>query len=494
MKKTLLALLFIGALLSSCSSDDATAPEVPQNLEIQDFIWKAMNHWYFWQEDVPALADTQDDNIDEYTSYLEQFSGPESLFNSLVFSADDFSWFIDDVEAQLNSFNGISESYGIGLPSNLVRVTENDNIVIFVAYVEPGSPAAMAGIERGDLIYKVNGEVLNENNTSLVNKIFTDLSLSLGVATVENGILTPKGDDRNLTAVTLSINPVHFSSIIEEAGKKIGYLVYNRFTSTYHEELNNVFGNFVNQGIDELILDMRYNPGGSVLTSAYLSSMIEGTKSDGQLFASLTYNAKRNPENESQYFFRDDAAIFDKQTGNFTNTFVDINRLSNLSRVYVLTTRRTASASEMIINGLNPSMDVVIVGTTTVGKNEGSFTVVDAPADSNSQIFTDTGNRNSNHTVGLQPIVFQIFNGIGQSDYSDGFPPDIAIDELNFSENILPFGDTNEALLRAALDDIGTATKSVQRPLTKIGILDAIQPPKFTDEMYILPDEHKIDR
>ena len=71
MKKTLLALLFIGAFLSSCSSDDSTAPEVPQNLEIQDFIWKAMNHWYFWQDDVPALADTQDDNLDEYTSYFD---------------------------------------------------------------------------------------------------------------------------------------------------------------------------------------------------------------------------------------------------------------------------------------------------------------------------------------------------------------------------------------------------------------------------------------
>ena len=495
MKNIVLSTLTILSLLTvSCSDDDpgSQEPNVVLQSEVNGFVWKAMNHWYFWQEDVPRLADTQDDDIDEFNTYLNGFSSSESLFESLRFSADDFSWYIDDVQAQLNSFNGITESYGLGLPSNIVRVQQgSDDIVIFVAYVVPGSPADLAGIKRGDLIYKVNGSVLNVNNAALINKVFTDTSITLGVAKFENGSLNPIGADRSITAVNLSINPVHYSSVIEEDGKKIGYLVYNRFTSTYHGELNAVFTNFKNQAIDELVLDLRYNPGGAVLTSSYLSSMIEGTINGGLPFASLTYNAKRNPVNEFIYRYSNEAALFDKQTGDFT-TNITMSRLENLNRVYVLTSRRTASASEMIINGLRPSMDVIVVGTTTVGKNEGSFTVVDAPAIGNTQIFTDTDNRNSNHTVGLQPIVFQIFNSLGQSDYAEGFEANIAVDELDFTANILPFGDTDEPLLRAAIDAINAATKSFEIPPTKVELLEKIKYKKFTDAMYMLPGEEKF--
>jgi len=216
--------------------------------------------------------------------------------------------------------------------------------------------------------------------------------------------------------------------------------------------------------------------------------MIEGTQSNGNTFASLTYNAKRNPQNESVFRFRDEAALFDKQTGEFTNN-ITMSRLGNLNRVYVLTSRNTASASEMVINGLRPSMNVIIVGTKTIGKNEGSFPVVDAPARGDFQIFEDIENRNPNHTVGLQPIVFQIFNSLGQSDYAEGFDPNIAVDELDFTANILPFGDTNEVLLRTALDDISVATKTVKLPSTKVEMLEKIKQEKFSDEMYIMPGE-----
>jgi len=494
MKNILVSVLTILSLLTvSCNNNDPVTqePNVALNSEVNDFVWKAMNHWYFWQADVPRLADTQDDDIDEFHTYLNGFSSSESLFNSLKFSADDFSWYIDDVEDRLNSLRGISESYGIGLPSNLVRVHQgSDDIVIFVAYIVPDSPADLAGLERGDLIYKVNGSVLNTSNASLINKIFTDINISIGVATFENGSLNPKGSDRSLTAVPLAIDPVHYSEVIEEAGKKIGYLVYNRFTYTYHSELNDVFTEFKNQGVDELVLDLRYNPGGVVLTSAYLSSMIEGNIANGNRFASLTYNAKRNPTNETLYFFRDQATVFDKQTGDPTNN-INMSRLTNLDRVYVLTSRSTASASEMIINGLRPTMDVIVVGTTTVGKNEGSFTVVDAPGNEDN-IFTDSENRNPNHTVGLQPIVFQIFNSLGQSDYADGFEANIAVDELEFTANILPFGDADEPLLRAALNNITNTTKFIQKPLNKVDLLSKVKRKKFDNELYIIPEKEKL--
>ena len=158
-------------------------------------------------------------------------------------------------------------------------------------------------------------------------------------------------------------------------------------------------------------------------------------------------------------------------------------------------TSSTASASEMVINGLRPTFgdsDVIIVGTTTVGKNEGSFTVVDAPANSDNQIYSDTDNRNPNHTVGLQPIVFQIFNSLGQSDdYDDGFEPNIFVDELDFAANILPFGDTNEPLLRAAINNITSASKLLRQPLTKVQLLEKVEFEKFHDELYIMPEKDK---
>jgi len=488
MRKFILSICITLSLLTvSCIDDDVSTP---QDIEIQDFIWKSMNHWYFWQEEVADLADSKDDNETDYFNFLRGFSDPEDLFENLKNnSLDDFSWYIADVETQLNSFRGISVSYGIELPRTVVRISAgSDDIVIFVAYVVPGSPADNAGIERGDLIYKVNGTVLTTNNLAEINKIFSETSISLGVANFESGVLTPKGNDVSLTAVEISENPVHFSSIIETSGTKIGYLVYNGFRRTFHNELNDVFATFKSEGIDELVLDLRYNGGGSVLTSAYLASMIDGTQANNSDFAKLTYNSKRNPDNGVVFPFYDTATLFNKETSESEGT-ITINRLSNLSRVYVLTTDKTASASEMIINGLRPSLDVITVGTTTVGKNEGSITVVDAPATNRNQIFTDLDGRTSSHTVGMQPIVFQIFNSLDQSDYTNGFEPNIEVNEIDFTANILPFGDENEALLKAAIDNIsGSITKS-SRSSIKVQPLHKLPVKKFSQEMYVFPDK-----
>lgn len=496
MKKYLiLILIFIGLFTqTSCSDNDDPDPDPgPTNVtldsEKNDFVWKAMNHWYFWQSDVANLADTKDDNINEYHTFLNGFSESKDLFESLKNSADDFSWYIPDLKTQLNAFRGISESYGIVLPRTVVSYDANNNIVIYVAYAVPGSPADLAGIERGDLIYKVNGTLLNTSNYSLLNKIFTETSITLGLARINDGSLVPKGDDVSLVAVQISENPVHYSSIIEEGGKKIGYLVFNGFKSTFHSELNDAFTMFKNSNVDELILDLRYNGGGSVLTSAYLSSMIEGNKADGSDFASLTYNSKRNAQNGITFPFYDQAALFNKTTGEFEGTYIPISRLANLSKLYVITSNKTASASEMIINGLRPSMQVITVGTKTVGKNEGSITLVDAPATGTEQAFRNIEGRNSNHEVALQPITFQIFNSLNQNDYGDGFVADVEVNEVDFTANILPFGDTNEAMLRVAINHIlGIGPKSV-KPKWTVFKQGNIAKQKFAEEMYMLPGE-----
>ena len=166
-----------------------------------------------------------------------------------------------------------------------------------------------------------------------------------------------------------------------------------------------------------------------------------------------------------------------------------MNRLTTVDRLYVIGGQRTASASEMIINGLRPYMPVIHIGETTVGKNEGSITVVDSSAP-----YTNVNSRNSNHTVGMQPIVFQIFNSLNQSDYTFGFEPDVEVREGDFATNIKPFGDTSEALLRAALDAInGTTSKSIfrldQNSNSIKPLEEGVEFPKFTNEMYLMDSE-----
>lgn len=488
-------LLLLLAVSISCSKDDddINNPDpgtVELNNEVNDFIWKGMNYWYYYQDKVEDLADTKDDNQDNYYTYLNKYSDPEDLFDDLVYAQeDDFSWYIEDVEAQADAFRGISESYGINLGFAVYIDDTQTDVVVYVGYVTENSPASDAGIQRGDLIYSVDGTTLNGNNVNLINKLFTESSISLGFVEIVGGEFIYDENEIALSPVILNENPVHYHDIIETAGSKIGYLVYNSFVHTYHEELNDVFAEFKNENINELVLDLRYNGGGSVITSAFLASMIHGGANSNATFANLVYNQKRDSRQGATYPFFDQAWIYDKTTGAYIDGGdIDINRLGSLNRVYVITTGYTASASEMIINGLRPYMEVIVVGSTTVGKNEGSITVYDSQGD-----FTNPEERNPNHNIGMQPIVFQITNSEGQSDYDNGFTADLEIEEGNFAASIKPFGDPSEALLAKAINDI-TGVSARQSLLSTITLEKAvkIKGPKFSTEMYMLPSDLQL--
>ncbi|MDO6854324.1 S41 family peptidase [Cellulophaga lytica] len=513
MKKTVILLSGLFLFLASCDKNDDDGGETPQvitlNNEVNEFIWKGLNYWYYWQPDVNALADTKDDDQDAFYTYLNNYSSPEDLFDALKYTEkDDFSWYIDDVDAQLASFNGISTTYGI-TRGPLVRVGTTDKVVQVIGSVAAGSPAEAAGLKRGDIISTFDGgdltiEIVNDEaqltsqSITNVNKLYTQESVTLGLATVSETDVITQTEEKSLTAATLSINPVHHTSVIEEGGRKIGYLVYEGFRGTYNGELNDAFGELKAAGVNELILDFRYNGGGSVLSSALLASMIYGEATaetntvSGEVFAELKYNAKRDANNSSVYPFFEDVFLYDKTTGAYSGA-TDMNRLTGIARLYVLGTERTASASEMIINGLRPYINVKVIGEKTTGKNEGSITVVDAPGNSNTEPYTDTDNRSTKHTVGMQPIVFQIFNKLGENDYGDGFVPDVEVKEYEYYKNIKPFGDTNEVLLRAALDDmLGTAGKfDLQKDANATNVTEGVKFPKFSSEMYIMPNDIK---
>lgn len=482
-----LSLVLSGFIFMSCSDDDEGGSN-NANLDnpINKFVWSGMNSWYNWQQNVPNLSDDKDNNAEEFYNYLNGYSNPEDLFKSLIFdqgNTDRFSWFIEDYVEQQKQFQGISESTGIrrSVPIDI----GGNQIIIYVQYVSPNSPAYAAGIRRGDIINAIDDEEMNDTNyVSVINKLYSGNSIDVRVSSENGGVLTEEGTYTVIPS-EFSDDPVYVTKTFDNInGRKVGYLAYNGFRSSYNDELNTAFETFKTEGVNELVLDLRINGGGSVQTSAYLASMIY-ENAGTQVFAELNFNDKHDNQNGA-YNFDNTLDVFNA-AGTKTGTQT-INRLSTINRLYVLTSSSTASASEMIINGLKPFIEVITVGTTTYGKNVGSITLYDSP----SSDYTNQASANSSHLNAMQPIVFQIFNKNGESDYLQGFDPNLEIKEWQYWANILPMGDENEIVLKTALDHIrGISSKSTLKsvPSSKLKNEENIKElNKFDKEMYLESD------
>jgi len=290
--------------------------------------------------------------------------------------------------------------------------------------------------------------------------------LNITTADVRIGFVEPVYDtDGNVTSYTnlnektlqtvtdYSENPVYMDTIMIEGSHKIGYFVYHFFAPDngskdykYDRDMNAVFGDFKTKGITDLILDLRYNSGGRTTSARLLASEIVPDVSDTKLFAYYRYNLDLNAAYIKQYGADELKTYFTTKVLNETTQIGTVNNVGNQlgGKVYILTGQYTASASEQIINGLKPYMDVILIGDTTYGKNVASST------------FYDKDNTSKNKW-GMQPIIAKYFNSLGKSDFTAGFAPDFVVRDggLNMKE----FGDRNEPLLNKALNDIlGTQT------------------------------------
>jgi len=467
--------LFIFGFLS-CSKDEIKEPditEIPDDVEtqIKDFVWKSMNSWYLYEAETPALEDEKHEDIPTYVDFLESYSSPEALFDGLIYKKDikdRFSFIVDDYNELENMLQGISESFGYDF--QLVRTSaSDDNLLGYVRYVIPDSPADKAGIKRGDLFNKINGQQLTAQNYQQL--LFNQRSYTLGLVVLKNNQFV-SGESIDMDAVTIHENPIHLAQIIEiSGGKKVGYLVYNEFNYLYHQELNHVFSQFKDTGVDEMVLDLRYNPGGSVLTAALLASMLYTTDTEKR-FIKYQFNDKQSEESTALEFF-DQVPVLNEDY-----QIVDIEPLHSLelSKLYVLTSSGTASASEAIINGLKPYLDVVIIGERTVGKNVGSRTLYDSP----STDFTDKSKANPAHKYALQPLTTKIVNSTGFGDFENGFAPDIKISELDYLLEMKPMGDLEEPLLHAALE-----------MMLPVRSGDVVLPAKYTEMTFLPGPERK---
>ncbi|MCM8571060.1 S41 family peptidase [Gramella jeungdoensis] len=446
MKKIIMILGVLGSLFSSCekeetdlhnnvsgSTEEHTQSSNNENLEIEDFIYKGMNEIYLYKAEVPELADDYFSTEDQKYSYLENFSSPEELFNTLTYSEDRFSFITDDYESLENRFQGISGS--TGMKYGLGRIEGTNNVFGFLQYILPGTSAEEAGLKRGTVFTEVNGQKLTISN---YQRLLDDDSFSINIGRIVDGSLQMTDQTVTLTDDPYTSNPVYIAKTLNIENQKIGYLMYNSFIGDFDDELNTAFGKFKADGISELILDLRYNGGGSVESAVDLASMITG-QYEGEVFMKEQWNKKYQ-----EHFESTDPERLINRFDSKIRTGAAINHL-NLNKVYILTSNTTASASELVINGLAPYIDVVQVGETTTGKFQASVTLYDSPDFSKKNI-------NDKHTYAIQPLVFKSINAHGKSDYTNGLAPDIQYRE-NLG-NLGTLGEPTEPLLQIAINDI----------------------------------------
>jgi C-terminal processing protease CtpA/Prc len=327
-----------------------------------------------------------------------------------------------------------------------------------VLYVKPGTNAEAQGIKRGDAFLAVDGTEITINNySSILQK--SSMRITFADHLYEGGIIIFSNErDIVIAKARYAENPVFLDTVYEIHGKKIGYLIYNFFASdkgdeskTYDRQLNSVFGKFKSAGVDNVIVDLRYNSGGSTASATCLASMLASPLNTNSVFYILKYNDRYANKNTSVNF----ASKIENE---------NINNIGdNLQKLCFITSQWSASASEMVIAGLKPFMNdkIIITGDATVGKSYASTSFYEE--------------NNPKNRWGMQPLVAKYTNGNGEAVPATGFIPDHLLKE----HYIIPkkqLGDINEELLNAALTEITgqpVSQKTQRQLLPAVNLIDA---------------------
>jgi C-terminal peptidase prc len=362
-----------------------------------------MKNVYLWYEEIPDVDPAA-------------FASPDELLDAVVYKDID-KWSYITTRAQNDAYYNEGVRVGLG-----VRMRQEESGEVRLGLVYEGSPAHAAGLQRGDKILALNGKtvaeieegdlwatILGEDKEGVkVDMAFEELGGSTRSLTIEKAAFTYKSA------------PVH--KVVQSGDRAVGYLFFDRFIGPSHEELTQVFQSFKAAGVNELVLDLRYNGGGLIDVALKLGGLIGGSVTKGQVFNQTVHNDKHESWNKTQLFEAYEESL-------------------DLPRVFILTTPSTASASELLINGLEPVISVTLIGGATYGKpvGSGSWDVCD---------------------LVVHPISFRMLNASGHGDFYEGLPPDcIAGDELSAA-----LGDETEESFEEALHFIqhGACSMSAQ--------------------------------
>ncbi len=404
----ILACLFLGI---SCEKDQ-NAPE-NNAYKVNKFIKEAMNDIYLWYKEMPDL--NPESEID-----------PKTFYKKLLYTEDKWSYITDDATTLNNSFSGIETTFGYQLAFYKTGSNSNEYIAV-VEYVNSNTPAAVAGIQRGDYFVRINNERINSENYL---QLIYGSSIILTKAKLEGRNIVESDETVSLESKILTINPVLFSRIIEQNGTKIGYLVYTSYVGDLNHMLENALAEFKAANVTEVVLDLRFNGGGDEVASTYLCSSL-APKAEMDKKSILIYN-KWNDKYDA--YWRQN-----NYTSRVERRFESVPSNLDLKRLFVLTSKNTASASELTIIGLMPYINVIKIGDTTYGKY--TSMVLLQPEDK------------AISNWALLPIVAKYTNANGFTDFKDGLAPDYEVEDNLFPAVAL--GDVQEPLLAKALELIG---------------------------------------
>ncbi len=380
-------LVFSLIALSSCYDfGNRTASEVLVDgepycraVDANKKLYSYLNEWYFWNQDLSS--DFNPKQYDTLNQSLQALKVPQDRF-SFVLSAEEYA------DYQASRFLG----YGFS-----IQPTENnDGLLLRLVFKE--SQAYQVGLRRGDVITQINGIPAGEVIADVMAGLTTWAEVfgpdEEGVET-DIVFIKPSGTEQSATIVKREIitETVLHHEVRQVANQSVGYLVFNSFKENSKDELDAAFQDFNQAGISELVLDLRYNGGGLNDVANQLASQIGGDLVENQLFMSMVFNEQKSREN--------------------TNFYFDLGRASevlDLTRVVILQTQSTCSASELVINSLSPYMEVVTIGGQSCGKPIGMYPT---------PICDDV----------VFAINFQTVNAAGFGDYFDGLPPTCPVEE-----------------------------------------------------------------
>ncbi len=382
--------------------------EANGSTEEKRYVHALMHDTYFWADQTPTLDYSS--NSYNLTKLLEDLKNPKD------------KWSYITTTKAYNQYFQEGRYSGFGFRAGWA----DDNKSWQVVFVYPDSPADKAGLKRSDIIQKVNGTVIKEYNSTqpILGESKKGVWRVLSVKSTD-GILK----DMNMSKDYIRSYSVLKKSVLEQDGKKIGYLLFNSFVEPSREELDSAFEYFKTKNLDAFILDLRYNGGGRLNIASYLSSYIAGDKINGIVMEKLIHNSKYTSMNKTLKF------------GKAPKNSLDLNEL------YIITTNSSCSASESVVNALSASatkMKIYTIGESTCGKPMGMY----------GRDFCDKH---------ISPIEFKGVNADGYGEYFDGIKPICKVsDDITHD-----FSDLNESMLKETLYFIKNSTCSSKNNRSK---------------------------
>ncbi|AEW01206.1 hypothetical protein A4D02_32810 [Niastella koreensis] len=390
-------------MLSGCSKKDYPGGYIPTDSLgiINKWVLDSMKRYYYWNSSINTSPDYS--------------LNTASFFASLLSVADRFSWISDG-----SSLQPASNSYFIyGFHYALLQLPAGAGYLGVVTDVSIGSAAANAGFKRGTYFTRVNSEAINSSNLNAITHILKSrLPITLTLADYNGGAVL-EGKEINLAPGFAGENAIQYTRTYSANGIVTGYLNYRSFAENNDGQLIQAITKLKAANINELILDLRYNAGGSVASSAKMVALVANSLTANDVYAIYQGNAQEGMHtNTLQQVLNTSGNTSGRQYSTLQSAAL------SLKRIFILTTGGTTSAAELVVNNTKPYLPVIQIGAATGGKNEASFLIQDQRVPR--EVYWT-----------MEPTVYKLFNKNKEGNYETGLAPDYAIDELAF----LPLAD-----------------------------------------------------